>query len=290
MDGTSEPDNTRSELNQEGTTVPTTLTSLTFTASAVMGAARQTLGPGWMTFPANNGSMEGSIRSHKGHRIELLGAQNGLLFTAALLSDGTRQEAHIAPDALTATAYGSALARMITDTIVPAHDARCQVLRAVSRIGDALAGCEHTTAWDFGAAHTVWELTGGGRAHSAVKHALDRSPHDVYEGGTGLDASVTFADLNITQAVVLLRSLDLTNDDVRQHDRVYGTAARMLKTAAPGLRVGDMYNWPTLGGRCTVTMGVDDMVRVEIHHSDDPRMRITVTGSLDNQLAAIRAL
>ncbi|AWI32653.1 hypothetical protein [Streptomyces tirandamycinicus] len=262
-----------------------TLTSTDFTASAVLEATRTVLGTGWQTFPAHNGQIQGTVRSDHGHRIELLGANCGFVYAAAMLPDGTRFEANAAPTAPTAAAYGVALAQLIARTLAPAHNALSETRANVGKIRAAI-GRDVTTHWSFGRATTSWALRDGGRA---LHHTEPRPAHlgDPPQG-PGAESWVRFTDLNPDQVETVLRAIDTTSDDVRQHAPVHGLFAQRMKAAAPGLRPLDTVRFAQWG-RQTIALGIDGLVKVEFVaacHSTN----VTVTGSIDSQVRAAAAL
>ncbi|WP_433860247.1 hypothetical protein [Streptomyces kronopolitis] len=263
-------------------------TTMPFTAAAVMDAARTVLGTGWMTFPAHNGRIEGTVRSHHGHDVSVLGAERGFLFTVGLLPDGTRYERATAPGAQTAAAYGSALANLITRDHIPAHNARSASRLHVGKLRAALVH-ESATHWEFGAATTTWKVPGGGRG----RHHTRPHPRGAGDppGGPAAESWLRLNGLSADQAVTVLRAIQTGNRDKRQRQPVYGGLAQRMKAAAPGLRPIDTYNWPSLGGKCTTSLCVDDVVKVELHYGGRPdAVNVIVTGSVDNQLRAARAL
>ncbi|MFB6505574.1 hypothetical protein ACFC07_22215 [Streptomyces sp. NPDC056099] len=263
-------------------------TTLPFTAAAVMDAARTVLGSGWMTFPAHNGRIEGTVRSHLGHDVAVRGAEHGFLFTVGLLPDGTRHERATAPQAQTAAAYGSALADLITRDHVPAHNARSASRLHVAKLHGALPH-EAATHWEFGAATTTWKVPGGGNGRHHTR-PLPRGAGDP-PGDTGAESWLRLNGLTADQAVTVLRAIQTDNRDKRRRQPVYGGLAQQMKAAAPGLRPIDTYNWPRLGGKCTTSLCVDDVVKVELHYGGrSGAVNVIVTGSVDNQLRAARAL
>ncbi|MFD3815216.1 hypothetical protein ACFWRZ_09120 [Streptomyces rubiginosohelvolus] len=262
--------------------------TLPFTAAAVLDAARSVLGSGWMTFPAHNGRIEGSVRSHRGHSVELCGAQHGFLYTRASLPDGTLNDRATAPLAQTAAAYGTALANVITEDHAPAHDARSASHMHVAKLRAALEH-ELTTHWESGAATTTWALPGGGRGrHHTRRRAWDDG--DV-SSTRGVESWLRLNALSADEAVTVLRAINTDTRDERRRAPVHGELAQQIKAAAPGLRPIDTHNWPLRGGKCTTSLGIDSVVRVELHYGGRPGpVNIVVTGSVDNQLRAARAV
>ncbi|MGW7089998.1 hypothetical protein ACWGH2_41815 [Streptomyces sp. NPDC054871] len=260
-------------------------TTLPFTAPAVMDAARTTLGTGWMTFPSRNGRIEGSIRSHQGHNVAVLGLMSGNIFAAGILPDNTRMKVSARPVAHTAAGYGSVLADLVKTTLAPAHDAVSPALRAYRAIAAVLPH-QSRTHWEHGRITTEWSLPGGGRGvHSA---ALRADFGEGTPGGPGSDSSVRLTGLTVEQATTVLRALHTGDRDPRP---VHGDLAQQMKSAAPGLRPIDTHNWPRLGGLCTTSLCVDDRVKVELHYGSRPNVaNIVVTGRMANQLNAVTAL
>ncbi|MGA5411520.1 hypothetical protein ACPCSC_30235 [Streptomyces lavendulocolor] len=263
-------------------------TSLTsrqpLTATTVLEATRSVLGPGWMTFPIHTTRIEGTVRSHQGHKIVLRGVMSGNVFAVGLLPNNTRYEVSASPQAHTAAGYGSALAELIRDTLVPAHDGVSPTLRAINAVTTVLPHESHTH-WEHGRVTTAWALPGGGRGvHCAA-------PRADYAEGPGAESWVRLTGLTAEQATTVLRALHTRNDDPRQHDAVYGGLAQQMKVAAPGLRPIDTYNWPRFGGRCTTSLCVDERVKVELHYGSRPNVaNIVVSGPIANQLNAVTAL
>ncbi|MFJ4342652.1 hypothetical protein [Streptomyces sp. NPDC088915] len=260
--------------------------------TALFDATRRTLGPGWTLRPSFHPPMSATIRSRYGHHVELNGIYDGLIYATAHLPNRERSTFSARPDANTAEAYGIALAKLITGNFVPAHNAVCPVRHFHAAVNTALGGRERTTFWEFGTLHTAWALPDGGRARVKARRApLDNSPEDTEESGEGIEATTTFNDLTFEQAARVLAVLDLANDDERRHVPVCGYPARRLKAAAPALRGIDTYHWPNLGGHFTVSLTVDDRVKVEIAApATAPLFNVTVYGDTGNQIAAIRAL
>ncbi|MGW0757083.1 hypothetical protein ACWD1Y_11445 [Streptomyces sp. NPDC002814] len=267
-------------------------TSLTsrqpLTAAAVLEATRSVLGSGWMTFPAHNGRIEGTVRSHQGHKVVLRGVTSGNIFASALLPNGTRREAAVRPQAYTAAGYGSALGVLITSELAPAHNAVSPTMRAVRLITGALPH-ESRSHWAYGRATTVWSLPDGGRGrHSAAPLAdfAEGTP-----GGPGAESWVRLTGLTVKQATKALRALNTDSTDPRRRQTAHGWLARKMKAAAPGLRPIDTYNWPRFGGLCTTSLCIDDVVRVSLHYGQRPNVvDLVVTGSMDNQVRAVTAL
>ncbi|MFI5859277.1 hypothetical protein [Streptomyces parvulus] len=259
------------------------------TAAAVLEAARSVLGAGWMTFPAHNGHIEGSIRSHQGHKVMLRGLTSGNVFAVGLLPNGVRRESSTRPQAHTAAGYGSALGDLIKTTLVPAHDAVSPTLRAHRAVTGVLPHPARTH-WEHGTVTTTWALPGGGRGTHCAEPRADFA--EGTPGGPGTDSFVRLTGLTAEQATTVLRALHTHNRDPRQHDVVHGGLARQMKAAAPGLRPIDTYNWPRLGGRCTTSLCVDNRVKVELHYGARPNVaNIVVSGPmLANQLNAVTAL
>ncbi len=261
-----------------------TPTTAPFTAAALLEATRTVLGRDWMTFPAYH-DLSGTIRSHRGHNIALLGAENGRIFAAGILPDGTRREVSTAPAALTPAAYGTALATLITHDLAPAHAVRSGAWRNYRKVR-AVAPADAVTTWRHGEAVTRWDLPG----HGYVRHTTKMTPPHS-DGTPPTSAShVTFLDLTVDRATTLLRAINTDNRDARRHLPVHGALAQHIRAAAPGLRPGDTHNWPRLGGRCTVGLFVDGLVTVELFYCDSYPVNITVHGSMDNQLRAIASL
>lgn len=263
----------------------------TTAAAAVFDVTRRALGPDWLVRPGFLRPLHAEIRSRRGHQIELHGVADGLIFATAILPNGERSTFSRRPAADTAEAYGLALAKLVTGSLAPSHDAVCPVLRFQGFLNAALDERERTTYWEFGNVHTAWHLLGGGRARADARRAVPRSPQDTRQGGDGVDATVTFADLTPEQATAVLGAIDLTNRDPRQHAPVYGEAAQQIKAAAPALRPIDTYNWPRLGGKFTVSLTVDNRAKVEIiSPAQGPTFTVTVYGNTANQIASVRAL
>ncbi|RSS95081.1 hypothetical protein EF903_05425 [Streptomyces sp. WAC05292] len=266
-----------------------TRTSIDFTASAVLNAARTRLGAGWKTYHPHNGKIGGSLRSNRGHRVEVLGAQNGFLFTVGLLPDGTRLEVAAVPAEPTADAFGAALAHVIASKIVPAHDARCIARTHLRKVHAVLRHTPHEplTIWDFGRASTSWRLPDGARA----EHRTQPRPacsSDPTPGGPGAESVVRFTNLTVEQARTVLRAINTDNRDPRRRLPVEGSFANLMKDAAPGLRPIDTATYGQWG-RQTVSLCVEDVVTVQFV-SRFRAVNVTVFGSLDNQLRAIAAL
>ncbi|MET9528161.1 hypothetical protein [Streptomyces coeruleorubidus] len=258
------------------------------TAAAVLEATRSVLGSGWMTFPAHNGQIEGTVRSHQGHKVVLRGVTSGNIFAAALLPNGTRQEAAARPQAFTAAGYGSALGALIADELAPAHNAVSPTLRAFRLITGALPH-EARSSWEYGAATTVWKLPGGGRGRHYAAPLADFA--EGTPGGPGAKSLVRLTGLTEEQAVKVLRALNTDSTDPRRRATAHGWRARKMKAAAPGLRPIDTYNWPRFGGLCTTSLCVDDVVKVSLHYGQRPNVvDLFVTGSMDNQVRAVTAL
>ncbi|MER6230911.1 hypothetical protein ABT169_17430 [Streptomyces sp. NPDC001616] len=259
------------------------------TAAAVLEATRTRLGAGWMTFPAHNGHIEGSIRSHQGHRIMLRGLISGNVFAVGLLPNGVRNENTTRPEAQTATGYGSALGDLIKNTLAPAHDAVSPTLRAHRAVTEVLPHPARTH-WTHGTVTTTWAIPGGGRGVHCAEPRAD-FPKST-PNGPGTDSWVRLTGLTAEQATTVLRALHTRNADPRQHEPVHGGLAQQMKEAAPGLRPVNTHNWPRLGGSCTTTLSVDERVKVELHYGARPNVaNIVVTGPLlANQLNAVTAL
>lgn len=258
------------------------------TAAAVLEAARTVLGAGWMTFPAHNGRIEGSIRSHQGHNVVLRGLISGNIVAMGLLPNGVRTTSSASPQAHTAAGYGSALGDIIRNTLAPSHDAVSPTLHAHLAVTGALPHPSRTS-WEYGTVTTTWSLSGGGRGIHVAEPRTDFAetparPHT--------KSYVRLTGLTTEQATTVLRTLHTQNSDPRQHEPVHGGLAQEMKDAAPGLRPIDTHNWPRLGGRCTTSLCVDDRVRVELHYGSRPNVaNIVVTGPmLANQLNAVSAL
>ncbi|MFD9248338.1 hypothetical protein [Streptomyces bottropensis] len=258
------------------------------TAAAVLEAARSVLGSGWMTFPAHNGQIEGTVRSHQGHRIVLRGVVSGNIFAVGLLPNGTRHESAARPLAYTAAGYGSALGTLITSELAPAHNAVSPTMRAFRVVTKALPH-ESRTHWEHGQATTTWALPGGGRGKHVSAPLADFA--EGTPGGPGAESYVRLTGLTVKQATTVLRALNTDSTDRRRRSPAHGWLARQMKAAAPGLRPIDTYRWPRFGGLCTTSLCVDDVVKVELHYGDRPNVaNLTVTGSLDNQVRAVTAL
>jgi hypothetical protein len=230
--------------------------------------------------------MSGTLHSHYGHHVVFRGVQNGFLYALGILPDGTRREVSTAPAEPTAEAYGAALADLITRNLIPAHDA-CSKTRVTAWKVSAVAPDSAVTNWYYGEATTTWDLPGGGRAQHTTKVTSD----DYLDDTPSYTAShVTFTDLTAEQAVTILRAINTDSRDRRRHAPVHGALARQMREAAPGLRPGDTYHWPSHGGLCTVTLLLDDRLRVDLRYGDNDRpVTLTVYGSMDNQLRAIAA-
>ncbi|MER5482604.1 hypothetical protein ABT024_05220 [Streptomyces sp. NPDC002812] len=256
--------------------------ALGLNAVAVLDATRTILGPDWATFPAHSGAFSGSIRSQQGHTVELDGAAHGLIFASALLPGGKRLTLSTTAKAMTPAAYGTALARLITGTLVPAHDARSRLAKTVGLVRDALDGRSSTTRWVHGTAHTRWDLPGGGRVLSEIRQ-------DGASAGTErLDSTLRFAGPSIDQAAAVLRAISATTLYRPNSEPAYGPLAQQMKAAGPWLRPGTPFYWPNHGGLTTTLLTADNVARIEMQAREV--VLITVTGPVENQLAAIRAV
>jgi hypothetical protein len=259
-----------------------TMTTGRISAAAVLCAARQLLGTGWMAHPARDGSLRGTLQSHGGHIVTLDGVAGRSVFATALLPDGSRVSYAGTAAGETARAYSAALSDMVSGTLAPLHDAQCGVRRTVSALNDVLRHRERQTAWHHGAAHTNWLLRSGGRARASIRKPVTRAQH------ADVAAVVTFVDPSIEEAEAVLRAIDTANTNLRQYARVHGDLARRLKAAAPGLR--PVTDEQSEGALFTTTLTVDDLVTVELTPGPGAWVAsVTVQGSVRSVLAAVHA-
>ncbi|MFE1270590.1 hypothetical protein [Streptomyces sp. NPDC058758] len=263
------------------------------TANTFFAAVRAELGNGWTLRPDHSPRhpLRAVLRSARGHHVELLGAHDHVVYATAHLPNRERGTFTTIAYKNTPEAYAAAFTWLVTGTLIPAHNALCPVACFQAAMNTALGEREHTTTWEFGTAHTSWALPASGRAQLEARPArVDSSPTEGAASGPALDVSARFNDLSFEQTVALLSVLDLDNDDKRRHAPVFGRPALRLHAAFPSLRGHDVFNWPTLGGRYTLSLSVDHRVHVGIRFpAGVPHFGVKVDGA-DNVLAAARAL
>ncbi|MFJ8301323.1 hypothetical protein ACIQ9R_36230 [Streptomyces sp. NPDC094447] len=262
-------------------------------ANAFFAAVCTGLGPGW-TLRADHSRrhpLRADVRSARGHHIELLGAHDHAVYAMAHLPNREHRPFTIVADKNTPESYAAAFTRLITGTLVPLHDALCPVACFQAALSTALGDRKHSGFFEFGTAHTSWDLPAGGGARLEARRAwVDNSPEEGAERGPDLDVTAYFTRLPFEQTLAVLSVLDLANNDKRRFVPVCGLAARRLHAAFPFLRGHDVFNWPTRGGRHTVSLSVDNHVHVLIRGTgDEPHCDVTVDGAA-NVLAAVRAL
>lgn len=270
--------------------MPATTTQRTTASIAdVLTTARVLLGPAWMQFISGDGTT-GSLRTHHGHIITLDGFAGRTVYATALLPNGRRTPYAGQAKGTTTEAYAAELADMIRTTLAPLHDSVCPTKRTVNELHRILEDRCPRSYWQHGTARSNWTLPSGGRASAVTRLSGSTARH------AGPALTVTFADPSTEEAAAVLRAIDTSNADPRQYDDVHGELAELLAAAGPGLRPVATYDRPTLGGRLTSILTVDDVVTVELAYRNAGAAssawvaRVTVTGSPANVLAAIRAV
>lgn len=267
--------------------MPTTMTGARHSVADILTATRPQLGPEWMAFPAGDGRT-GSLRSHFGHVVTFDGVAGRTLFATALLPNGGRAPYAGMAKNVTTEAFAATLTEMIRGTLAPLHDSVSPARLTVEEVFKAVGGRARGATWRHGTAHIHWMLRSGGRARVEV-----RSPNGVAQHAQ-LRAMLTISDPSAEEAAAVLRAIDTTNADLRQHEPVHGDLATLLKAAGPGLRPVATYDRPPLGGRLTSILTVDDLVTVELgYRNTGPDAwvgQIGVYGSLRNVLAAARSV
>jgi len=246
----------------------------------VADSACEQLGPGWTAHPQPFTHRSGTLRSARGHYVQVHGGSGEEGFTVTgHMPYGPDTRLELQPHDTSVTGHGRALADVIANRVVPEYDAKDPALRAIHSVVRARLGRSATIRWENGTGIVTWQLDAGGHAEARCATAPNG-----YDSST----AVTFMNLTPDQAATVLVATDTGSpgSDIPVH----GPLAQRAKTAGPGLLPVTSFTYDARGEHTTVLATPEFGIKVRITrpHQPDACCDIRLEGR-GNALAAILA-